>query len=204
MAHLQAGTAFSSTTAFRSHGRFQLRSPHRLDRMLNQRRSVTQSLSVPVRWLVHAVSLTEDLANTKMVPSSWQRTAASPRSYPCAAATCCKLFEDTRWVFTTLKTSTRVPEPLQACINCAQWSPDGQRIATGGADRSTIVWNVNSTSTPQRITHEASVQAVAWNPISGQLAIAAGTTVSVSATHAHSGGPATVTNVRNTFFCVQL
>lgn len=63
----------------------------------------------------------------------------------------------------------------QATIYCADWSDDGQRLVTGGADRQAVVWS--ATGDPMhKIHHADSVQAVVFSPAtSSLLATVAGT-----------------------------
>ncbi len=52
------------------------------------------------------------------------------------------------------------------------WSPNGQRIASGGADRTVQIWNPDGTNISTYLGHSASVSAVAWS--SDSLFIASG------------------------------
>lgn len=99
----------------------------------------------------------------------------------------------------------RLHIPPQGTIYCAHWSPDGQQIATGGADCTVNICHVASAAPLQRLSCDASVQALAWAPITQHLAIAAGASVSVVAPR--GTGPhttITTTKVRVACTCIAL
>lgn len=57
----------------------------------------------------------------------------------------------------------------QATVNCVEYSPDGKRFASGGADNTVIVWS-NKGEGIVKYQHKQSVQALAYNCVTNVLA----------------------------------
>ena len=60
--------------------------------------------------------------------------------------------------------------PLFACAEAELWC----RFASGGADKTVIIWTSRAEGV-LRYSHSDSIQALAYNPVSGQLASATAT-----------------------------
>lgn len=56
-----------------------------------------------------------------------------------------------------------------ATVNCVEYSPDGKRFASGGADNTVIVWS-NKGEGIVKYQHKQSIQALAYNPLTNVLA----------------------------------
>ena len=54
-------------------------------------------------------------------------------------------------------------------VYCCTYAADGKRFATGGADRTVIIWTSRGDGI-LKYQHQESIQAVSYNPVSGQLA----------------------------------
>lgn len=85
------------------------------------------------------------------------------------------------------------PNNSQGTIYCADWSKDGQRLVTGGADRQAIVWSASGADPLHRVPHADSVQAAVFAPTSTLLATVAGTELAL--THPGKGTTGTKTKV---------
>lgn len=53
-------------------------------------------------------------------------------------------------------------------VYCVAWSADGKRFATGGADKTVYIWTASFEGI-LKFTHTESIQALAFNPVNGQL-----------------------------------
>lgn len=56
-----------------------------------------------------------------------------------------------------------------ATVNCVEYSPDGKRFASGGADNTVIVWS-NKGEGIVKFQHKQSIQALAYNSVTNVLA----------------------------------
>jgi intraflagellar transport protein 122 len=56
-------------------------------------------------------------------------------------------------------------------VYCLACSHDGTRFASGGADKSVIIWGANGQGL-LKFTHSSTIQALAYNPVTQQLASA--------------------------------
>ena len=57
---------------------------------------------------------------------------------------------------------------------CLSFTHDGTRFASGGADKSVIIWGANGQGL-LKFTHSSTIQALAYNPVTQQLASASQT-----------------------------
>jgi WD40 repeat protein len=55
----------------------------------------------------------------------------------------------------------------------SSWSPDGQLLASGGADAQVLIWQIGTGTVQQRLAHPAQVNALAWSPESERIATGA-------------------------------
>lgn len=54
-------------------------------------------------------------------------------------------------------------------VYCVAYAADGKRFASGGADKSVIIWTSKAEGI-LRYSHNDAVQSLAYNPVTGQLA----------------------------------
>lgn len=63
---------------------------------------------------------------------------------------------------------------LQDAVYCLSFAHDGTRFASGGADKSVIIWGANGHGL-LKFSHSSAIQALAYNPVTQQLASASQT-----------------------------
>jgi intraflagellar transport protein 122 len=67
-----------------------------------------------------------------------------------------------------------VNTPLQDAIYCIAYATDGSRFASGGADKTVIIWS-SAGQGLLKYTHTSTIQALAYNPVTQHLASASET-----------------------------
>lgn len=60
---------------------------------------------------------------------------------------------------------------MQDAVHCLSFTHDGTRFASGGADKSVIIWSASGQGL-LKFTHSSTIQALAYNPVTQQLASA--------------------------------
>jgi intraflagellar transport protein 122 len=67
-----------------------------------------------------------------------------------------------------------MPLSMQDVVYCVAYSSNGTRFASGGADNTVIIWT-NAAEGILKYTHNDSIQCLAYNPVTQQLASATAT-----------------------------
>lgn len=57
----------------------------------------------------------------------------------------------------------------EAMVTCANWSPNGLTLATGGKDKTVRIWQPSTAKVVTSLVHPAAVQNVVWSPDGKQL-----------------------------------